>query len=257
MFDRNHVSREIYISSGMLNGFYTLRSRTEAGLFSTDIYLRNLSTDADKAEAKAREYFDRVYGDTAADVRFAGFADFDLTPWGKALKPWEHKQMAAIEAGFWPFGKHAGARIEGSPEGYIVYWAEQTADASKPVALALIEVCRSIADAAGLRVKFEERRKAVQAQRAADAARSTHVGTIGKRDTFAALTLRALPSFDSMYGRVYIHILADAAGNVLIYKGGKALAEVGATISIKATVKEHGERDGTLQTILSRPALAA
>jgi uncharacterized protein (DUF3820 family) len=257
MFDNNRVTRTIYISSGLLNGFYTLRSRTEAGLFSTDIYLRNLSTDQDKAEAKAREYFDRVYGDTAADVRFEGFADFDLTPWGKALKPWERAQMGEIEAGCWPFGKHKGARIEGSPEGYIVYWAEQTADASKPVALALIEVCRSIADSKGLRVKFEERRKQVAAQRAADAVTSRHVGTVGKRDTFAALTLRALPSFDSMYGRVYIHILADAAGNVLIYKGGKALANVGDTVTLKATVKEHGEREGTLQTILSRPALAA
>src|SRR5438874_754134 len=66
------VTRTIYISSGLLNGFYTLRSRTDGGGFSTDIYLRNLSTDQDKAEEKARDYFARVYGDTTLDVRFEG-----------------------------------------------------------------------------------------------------------------------------------------------------------------------------------------
>ena len=93
------VTRQIYISSGLKNGFYTLRLNTSGNGFETDIYLRNLSTDPYKAKAKAKAYFERVYGwQPQADVVFLGYADFDLTPWG-SMEPWERAQMADVEKG--------------------------------------------------------------------------------------------------------------------------------------------------------------
>ena len=92
------VTRQIYISSGLKNGFYTLRLNTSGNGFETDIYLRNLSTDPYKAKAKAKAYFDRVYGDRCLDVSFVGYADFDLSPWG-SMEPWERAQMADVEKG--------------------------------------------------------------------------------------------------------------------------------------------------------------
>ena len=35
--------------------------------------------------------------------------------------------------------------------------------------------------------------------------------------------------------------------------GGSPLAEKGESVVVKATVKEHGERDGVKQTIIQRP----
>ena len=65
-------------------------------------------------------------------------------------------------------------------------------------------------------------------------------------------------------GKVYIHGMKDAAGNVLIHKGNALLVDIidgyprqikkGEHIRFSATVKEHGVRDGVQQTIVSRPS---
>ena len=109
-----------------------------------------------------------------------------------------------------------------------------------------------VRDALARQEKFVAERKA---KFAAQDANSQHVGTVGKRDTFT-LTVQWVKYFEGAFGATYIHGLKDAAGNVVIYKGSKCLGERGATVTVKATVKEHGERDGVKQTIISRPAAA-
>lgn len=95
-------------------------------------------------------------------------------------------------------------------------------------------------------------REAANAARAAADANSQHIGTVGKREVFT-LTVTWVKYFEGTFGATYIHGLKDAAGNVVIYKG-KCLGQKGDSISVKATVKEHGEREGVKQTILARPA---
>lgn len=95
-------------------------------------------------------------------------------------------------------------------------------------------------------------RAAIDAQREADKALSQHVGVEGERRDFT-LTVKAVPSFDTAYGTLYVHICRDDAGNVVIYKG-KEIAEKGQRITLKATIKAHGEREGEKQTIIARPA---
>lgn len=97
-----------------------------------------------------------------------------------------------------------------------------------------------------------EGRAAIDAQRAIAKASSQHVGVEGERRDFT-LTVKAVPSFDTAYGTLYVHICRDDAGNTVIYKG-KEIAEKGQRISLKATIKQHGERDGEKQTVISRPA---
>ena len=92
-----------------------------------------------------------------------------------------------------------------------------------------------------------------KAKFAAQDASSQHIGTAGKREVFT-LTIQWVKYFEGAFGATYIHGLKDAAGNVVIYKGSKCLGEKGATLTVKATVKEHSERDGVKQTIISRPA---
>ena len=88
---------------------------------------------------------------------------------------------------------------------------------------------------------------------AAQDASSQHIGIVGKREVFT-LTINWVKYFEGAFGATYIHGLKDAAGNVVIYKGSKCLGEKGASVTVKATVKEHGDRDGVKQTIISRPA---
>lgn len=54
------VTTTYFISSGRKNAMYTLRVERRGGGYTSDNYICNLSTDPEKAEAKAREYFDRV-----------------------------------------------------------------------------------------------------------------------------------------------------------------------------------------------------
>lgn len=70
----------------------------------------------------------------------------------------------------------------------------------------------------------------------------------------------------------YIYTLRDGEGNCIVWKTKNPLAmwvedesgheewveaEVGDTIEMKATIKEHGEYKGTKQTVITRPKIAA
>ena len=92
------------------------------------------------------------------------------------------------------------------------------------------------------------------AQKIEKAATAQHIGTVGERRDFT-LTLAHVHEFEGAFGYVYIHILNDEAGNVVIYKGSKRLSgDKGDTVTLKATIKEHGVRDGVAQTLIARPA---
>jgi uncharacterized protein with PIN domain len=90
-------------------------------------------------------------------------------------------------------------------------------------------------------------------QNAARAAVSKHVSDPGVRSIFGGVKVEWIRSFDSNFGTCHIHGMVDADGNVLIYKGSAKIGAPGETLLFKATVKEHGSRDGVKQTVLSRP----
>lgn len=92
------------------------------------------------------------------------------------------------------------------------------------------------------------------ASREAAKAASQHIGTVGQRIT-TSLTCDHVIAFDGAYGTTYINLLRDADGNRVVYKGSKWLIDKGATANVKATIKEHGERDGERQTIIARPTI--
>jgi len=81
-----------------------------------------------------------------------------------------------------------------------------------------------------------------------------HVSTVGQREVFT-LTINKLMELEGMYGISYIHIMTDENGNTFVYKGSKELGEVGDTVTMKATVKEHGAYNGLAQTIINRPVI--
>ncbi len=77
-----------------------------------------------------------------------------------------------------------------------------------------------------------------------------HVGTVGKRETFA-LTLAQVFSYDSDYGTVHIHKFVTDAGAIVVWKTTSNKLAPG-RYSVKGTVKKHGDFKGEVQTELSR-----
>jgi hypothetical protein len=96
--------------------------------------------------------------------------------------------------------------------------------------------------------------EAVERIVAADAvkAASRHVGTIGERLQAEVTIVRSL-AFPSQFGVMNITTMRDADGNCLVSKG-RFSGERGERLTIKFTVKEHGEFRGELQTTVQRVA---
>lgn len=93
----------------------------------------------------------------------------------------------------------------------------------------------------------EEKRKAEQLSEAA----SEHVGEVGQRITITAATAKLLTSWEGMYGTTYLYKFTDEQGNVFIWYASRGI-EAHDGMTIKATVKDHNERDGVKQTVVTR-----
>lgn len=101
--------------------------------------------------------------------------------------------------------------------------------------------------------------------RAHEASVSKHVGTIGNMENLNDLVLQFVKGFEGFYGTVWIHILKDQSGNVVVYKGSKRLTNgsklypkdlnKGDVANIRCKIKEHGEREGVKQTVVQRPKI--
>jgi hypothetical protein len=90
-----------------------------------------------------------------------------------------------------------------------------------------------------------ERRKA--------AAVSVHVGTVGKREVFKGLTVVYMNSWESQYGVTHLYTFADAAGNRIKWFASRDQGWAqGSVVTLKATVKAHGEYQGIKETTVTR-----
>lgn len=97
------------------------------------------------------------------------------------------------------------------------------------------------------------------ASRAAAKAGSQHVGTVGARLDLT-LTVEHTIHFEPRgYGWAAstMYLCRDTEGNRVVYTGSGDFLAKGETGTVKATVKEHGDYKGELQTILARPKVTA
>lgn len=94
------------------------------------------------------------------------------------------------------------------------------------------------------------------AAQAAKAATAQHVGTVGERATLT-LTVGHVHTFEGRFGTTFILVCETPDRNVVVYKGGSPFAAKGETVTVKATIAEHGARDGVAQTIIKRPKVEA
>lgn len=112
--------------------------------------------------------------------------------------------------------------------------------------------------AESVRKTIAQREERKAEYRARDLA-SQHIGIVGDRVDLI-LTVTFVTDYQTQFGITNVFGLRDADGNILIYKGTSALyntncqfAVKGDTVKVKATIKEHAERDGVKQTIINRP----
>lgn len=94
----------------------------------------------------------------------------------------------------------------------------------------------------------EERR---EAERVAAAATSAYVGSVGERITVKMATAVLVTSWENAYGMTFLYKFTDEHGNVYIWYASRSI-QASDGMTIKATVKDHNERDGVKQTVITR-----
>lgn len=115
-------------------------------------------------------------------------------------------------------------------------------------------VLKGIDARAARKAEWADKKAALDAHR-------QHIGAVGEKITLA-LTIAHVVVLEGTFGTTYIYIMEDADKNVVIYKGNSdAVAWTpegqprgkGDSLTIIATIKEHGVRDGVKQTVIQRP----
>lgn len=255
------VTTTYFISSGRKNAMYTLRVERRGGGYTSDNYICNLSTDPEKAEAKAREYFDRVSArltetDTFKMI-FQGFADFDLFERRGKLSVFDTEKLELLEQGIMPIGKRKGEVIAEMPMFTVLWWADQSKEDNKnsPVFDAVCAYCMGVALEKDYIAKREEIREQWEQERQERISKANHIGGIKQRLEMTGTVEKVISlgytqvSYYTSVERFMTKINVD--GNVVVYFGNN-IANEGDEITFKATVKEHGEYKDVKQTIVQR-----
>lgn len=101
--------------------------------------------------------------------------------------------------------------------------------------------------------KYLERKAEAERRAAAHEAEksSQFVGAVGDRITVTAVAVKLVASWDTQYGTTYLYKWQDAAGNVFVWFASRR-QDMTDGVTIKGTVKDHSERDGVKQTVLTR-----
>ena len=99
----------------------------------------------------------------------------------------------------------------------------------------------------------EQRQREAEAEAARKS--SNYIGEIGKRITINVAEAKYITSWETMYGMTHLYKFLDADGNVFVWFASSMIDEAEVK-SVKGTVKDHTERDGIKQTVLTRCKVA-
>ncbi len=109
-------------------------------------------------------------------------------------------------------------------------------------------------------LKRHKERAAREAKREADrqmaATNSKYVGAVGERLSIKVAAAQLLTSWDGYYGTTWLYKFTDESGNEFVWYASRPCDAIGGEV-LKATVKDHKERDGVKQTIITRCSVAA
>lgn len=103
--------------------------------------------------------------------------------------------------------------------------------------------------------KVEKERK-IASERESDAANSQYVGEIGGRVEIEVSEMKLLTSWENYYGTTYLYKIRDKTGNVFVWFSSRFIRDAENAKTMKGTVKDHSEKDGVKQTVLTRCKVA-
>lgn len=263
------ITQIYYIGTGAKSAMFTLRMTRRsddafANMFVPDNYLCNLAaaTDeetgdgAERAIEKARAYVETMrerIGETDDfKIEFGGIWEDACNVRRGKLSVRDTHNMEIIEAGKFPFGKHAGKRIDEVDGGYVCFFADKIATANEPVAYALAAACMAVAMQQGHIVA----RDAARAERARLDALSVHFGTEKERVTITGEIVsyyvnEPTTAYDNGYTRTTVR---TTDGNLVDWYNNDMGAR-GDLITFKATIKAHNKYKGIKTTRVNRPKL--
>jgi hypothetical protein len=254
------IIQTYYVSTGAKNAMYTLRFRRDCigqapYMFNLmpDHYVCNLAATEELAMEKAAEFVkafrERVGETDDFKIRFDNSgADREAYKRRGKLSAKATRQIEGIEMGQIPFGAHAGKQFNDAPDSWILYWVDKSREEITDAVIgAIIGVCQGIASERGLIAK----REALREERHALNLKSNHVGTVGKRQEFTGVLEYVSAPQIGTYGEW--HTNRVRCGDNLVVYFGAPLGKQGETITFRATVAKHEERDGVKSTQVKRP----
>jgi hypothetical protein len=131
-------------------------------------------------------------------------------------------------------------------EGFVGSLASALDNYGKLSEKQVLAVRKCIADRNARKAEWANKQALIDATR-------QHIGVVGEKVTIT-ITCVHVVAIDSTYGTNYINICEDADKNIIIYKGyAIGFPCKGETATIKATIKDHGVRNGVKQTLIQRP----
>ena len=104
-------------------------------------------------------------------------------------------------------------------------------------------------------VYMNEKAKKAEKRAVAEASTSEYVGTVGERMTIKMVSAQYITSFETAYGMTHVYNFTDAAGNKYVWFAS-SIKSVFNGCKITCTIKNHSEREGIKQTIITRCKVA-
>lgn len=250
---------EIFVSTGAKNAMFTLRTtRVHSSrdfFFTREAYIKNLSTDLEKAETLAIEYTKNLAEKIASpdfEVYYTGPETEELRARRGKLSADETAAIELIEAGVVPFGKHKNTNISDLQDTYLCWLTDQLKNPPeqlKPAFFALCSIASGVADERGLLAARQAKRDA----RHEEDLKSAHFGEIGKRYVEEVEVL--YKNRDEFEGFLVGYKYTMKIGDNILTHNGKTDLPLG-KIKLKFTVKFHNETSrGVKRTYINRPAL--
>lgn len=266
----------VFIGIGETGAFFTLRQaylheQWVSGYMHREVrsyHHFNLSQDADEAFQKASEFahqhaiklntslqelndeMRKIHRSTAEEMaRREREEQQRREAWAAELAAEEQRKRDMILSGIFPFGELEGKPFSEASRGYLTWLSDSVSKFDDESLLQLLaqEVIKQCAH-----LIFPKPDKHLT------------IGDVGQRLELDVLVIKCR-HFDreafnkgSYYGRpamerVYVITFIDKATNAcLLFKGTTFTADEGDEIKLKATVKEHSEYNGQMQTVIQR-----
>lgn len=262
---------QYYISSGYQTKMYTLRhqfeeevwfkgegGKSESSIVMRDYYIRNLSTDAEKAVEVAQSLgfkvnkpkftLDEIKQRSKAEIALAKQAAYEREQaFLTTQKMKRDHEIKMISEGKFPFGRNEGIEISSIADekgnGWIEYWIKQGRNSDGAVQALGAYLEANYTDVAELTLMNKD-------------GNGLYYGEVKTKMTEVSARHVDSTGFESRWGYTHVEKFITETGELLVYMGSATLnSDKGDHVKLNFTVKEHSKYEGVPQTKIIRVKL--